>query len=312
MHIFQDNALEKIALQKVDVPLQLFLVLVAACPFTKMLPGRVGLFLERGCTFFASFLAVHIIVLAVDLLVFKWYLDERKDANVPSVFRFVVLTVIYLGFGMLLLNAIFGINVMPVLATSTVLTAVLGLALQDTLKNLFAGLTMSFEKRFRQGDWIMFGPTPEQRMVGQVVEIGWRTTKIRTLDENFTVIPNSQFTANQLTNFSSPTPSHAVYVELPMALTVDVEAVRKKVVKAVKACPGISENPEPELVVSAIKHDHVLLRLKFWVDEFSEREAITGRVIEISFKQLSEMKVLPGSAVPAAGDKINKSQPAKS
>lgn len=316
LHWFQDLRLQKEVIKKIDVPLQVLLVLLAVCPFLRLLPFHLGAPASRLCVFAACFMAVHVIVISVDLMIFTWYLGERKDANVPSVFRFVVLTVVYLGLGMLMLNATLGINVMPLLATSTVLTAVFGLAMQDTLKNLFAGLTMSFERRFRQGDWISFGLDPKSATVGQVTEIGWRTTKIRTLDENFAVIPNSQFTNSQLVNYSSPTPVHALYIEVPLALTADLEAAKKKVSKAIAGTAGISKEPAPELYTVGLKPDHIVCKVRFWIDDFSQRDRMIANVVELTFQALSELKALPGSEpadnapdgerLKAPGDKIKR------
>lgn len=300
LHWFEDSRLQTELIGRIDAPLQFLLILLAVCPFAKLLPQSFAVSAEKMCVFIASFLAVHVVVISIDLMVFGWYLGDRKDANVPSVFRFVVLTVVYLGLGMLLLNATLGINVMPVIATSTVLTAVLGLALQDTLRNLFAGLTMTFEKRFKQGDWISFGGDAATGTVGQVVEIGWRTTKLRTSDETFAVIPNSQFTNNKLVNYSAPSPVHALYVDIPLSLRVDLETAKMKVSAAIAASPEIASKPLPELFPVAVKTDHILTRLRFWVKDFGRRDQITGMVIEIAHKTLSELGALPGSAFPAA------------
>jgi len=137
-----------------------------------------------------------------------------------------VLSAIYLVFGLVLLEWVLGVNVLPILATSTVVTAVVGLAMQDTLKNLFAGLTMSFERRFRQGDWVMFRIDQVNTATGEVVEIGWRTTKLRTPDNNFTVIPNAVFTSNQLINYSQPTPAFPKIIEMPVRIGVPLDQSR--------------------------------------------------------------------------------------
>src|SRR6185503_4144042 len=87
-----------------------------------------------------------------------------------------------------------------VLATTAVGALILGLALQDTLGNLFAGLAIQVEKPFRVGHWVTIGGKD-----GLVSEITWRATKIRTKTGNFVVVPNSVLSRDTITNYSEPT-----------------------------------------------------------------------------------------------------------
>jgi small-conductance mechanosensitive channel len=189
------------------------------------------------------------------------------------------------------------INVLPLLATSTVVTAVVGLSLQDTLKNLFAGLTMSFEKRFRQGDWVMFRIDPNNTAIGEVIEIGWRTTKIKTVDNNYVVIPNAMFTSNQLTNYSQPTPAFPRALEIPVRPNTDLERIRQAIAEAVKNTEGVLKEPLPETLVTGIRVDHVTVRVRFWVDQYVSGDPVASKVLEKSYEQLREM-----NAIPATGD----------
>lgn len=293
LHIFQDNNLETEAFSKIDAPLQALLLLLAGFPFLKLLPHGIGLRLTPLVVCITSFLALHVMVCAFDLAVFGWFFTKRQEANVPSIFRFVVLTAIYVGVGLLLLNVTLGINIMPLLATSTLLTAVFGFALQDTLKNLFSGLTMSFEKRFKQGDWIQVGTDPATATLGQVVEIGWRSTKVRLRDDDFAVIPNSQCTASQLVNLTTPKSTHLISFDFPVRHEVDIEKLRKNLIKDVSGVQGVVKEPPVQLLAVGIKTDHLLLRLRFWTDDLLKRDAVQSVMIERTFKRLAEEDLLP-------------------
>jgi len=295
LHIFQDNNLETEAFSKIDAPLQALLLLLAGFPFLKLLPHGLGTKITPLAICITSFLALHVFVSAFDLAVFGWYFAKRQDANVPSVFRFVVLTAIYLGVGLLLLNVTLGINIMPLLATSTLITAVFGFALQDTLKNLFSGLTMSFEKRFKQGDWIMVGTDPNTATLGQVVEIGWRSTKVRLRDDDYAVIPNQQCTASQLVNLTTPKSTHLISFDFPVKHTVDVDKLRKTLVKSTSQAAGVVKEPAAELLAAAIKNDHLVLRLRFWIDDLLRMDQIQSEIVERTFKKLAEEDLLPSS-----------------
>ena len=85
------------------------------------------------------------------------------------------------------------------LTTSAVGAVVIGFALQDTLGNMFSGLAIQVEKPFHVGNWVS-----SSSFEGEVVEITWRATKIRTRQGNLVIVPNSEVAKQSITNFSEP------------------------------------------------------------------------------------------------------------
>ncbi len=85
-----------------------------------------------------------------------------------------------------------GLNLSGIIATSAVLTAVVGLSLQDTLGNVMAGLALQMDHSVQIGDWIKVGD-----LSGKVIEVRWRSTRIETRNWETVVIPNSQLVRNQ-------------------------------------------------------------------------------------------------------------------
>ncbi len=293
LHLIEDLVIQKEFFAKIDLALKVLLVTLACSPFFHFLPKSAGQLLSAVALFVIPFATLYIVVQAVDLLFFGWYLTKRKDANVPSVLRAFALGGIYVIFGLIFLEWSLGVNVLPLLATSTVVTAVLGLALQDTLKNLFAGLTMSFEKRYRQGDWVMFRLDANNSTIGQVSEIGWRTTRIRTLENNFAVIPNSMFTTYQVINYSLPSPSYARTIEFPVQTQADVEQVLSSLLSNTALVDGVVKDPPTEALLSSVKSDHLVFRLRFYIEDFAKGDTISGRVTEVCLKDLAKMGVVP-------------------
>ena len=101
-----------------------------------------------------------------------------------------------------ILATIFDVNVSHLLATSAVLSIVLGLALQDTLGNLFAGIALQLDKPFEIGDWIE-ARNGADRIAGQVREISWRATILIALTDELVTIPNRNMAQWQIANFGA-------------------------------------------------------------------------------------------------------------
>ncbi len=124
--------------------------------------------------------------------------------RLPPLLPAVAMTVVYLVTAFVTLRLSFPkLDVTALVATSAVTSLVLGLALQPILGNFFAGLVISIEKPFRINDWIKVGEHE-----GRVVAITWRTTHLRTRDNDNLVIPNSKMADERVLNYYYPHPVH--------------------------------------------------------------------------------------------------------
>jgi small-conductance mechanosensitive channel len=277
--------------KRIDVPVQLLFVTLALTPFAFLIAAPYATYVVLTAHIFATILLFHIVIQSIDLTVFSWYM-KRSKANVASVVRFFTLFVLYGIAFMLVLDWDLRVSVLPLLATSTVLTAVLGLAMQDTLKNAFAGLNMSLESSFEQGDWVTFRLDSSDQWFGQIVEIGWRTTKIKTLNNNYAVIPNSTFTAHELINFNKPSALHGRTVQIPVRLTADAGGVKSALINSALAIEGVLNDPPPQALPVSIGADRIVYELRFWLEEIPSRERITGQVLEKCWIELKELGAL--------------------
>ena len=137
-----------------------------------------------------------------DVFLIRW----RQGREVPGIIRDLLQALLFLSILLVLLSGA-GIDVSSLVVGSTVLTAVIGLALQDTLSNVIAGLAIQIEKPFEEGDFVTIGGAIGE-LVGQVISITWRTTKIRTRYDDLVIIPNKTVADDSLINHSKPARMH--------------------------------------------------------------------------------------------------------
>ena len=113
-------------------------------------------------------------------------------------------------FGIALMGVVatvFDKSITGIWATSGVFGIVLGIALRNVILDVFIGLSMHVEQSFRIGDWVMVHQNRrETHIVGQVIEINWRTTRLKTTEKNMIVVPNSKMGEAILTNYMQPQP----------------------------------------------------------------------------------------------------------
>ena len=124
-------------------------------------------------------------------------LEIRTNRKIPTVFQILVSMLIY-GVAMLGVVAfVMGKTVTSLLATSGLLTLIVGLAVQSNLKDIFSGVMLNLERPFTLGDWIRIG-----RTTGQVSDVSWRTTRIRTNAGQVVAFANGRVAEAEIENLS--------------------------------------------------------------------------------------------------------------
>jgi small-conductance mechanosensitive channel len=147
--------------------------------------------------------------------------------------------------GIVILLAELGIEITPLIASLGIGALAVALALQDTLSNIFAGFYILADRPIRIGDYVMVEGAGE----GYVIDIGWRSTKIRTLQNNVVIIPNKKLAESVITNYYLPDKPVAVLINIGVSYGEDPERVEKilleEALKASKEIPGMLDDPAP-------------------------------------------------------------------
>ena len=178
-----------------------------------------------------------------------WYVETadtrgkfRLDPQLQPLVRRVSAAVVY-GLGGLLVLDQFNINISPLIAGLGLSGLAVALAIQPTLSNLFAGTYVMTEGAVSPGDYIEL----EGGIAGYVIDVGWRSVRIRTWGNNLVVVPNSRFAENILTNYQRPIPAVNVYLECGVSYDSDlvtVERVSREVMDEVMAAKPEDSVPE--------------------------------------------------------------------
>ena len=172
-----------------------------------------------------------VITVVVGLLssAIDWYLASLAtsatrvvDLRLLPLIRRVGGVIIY-AIGGLLLMDVLGINISPLIAGLGLGGLAVALAIQPTLANLFAGTYVMTEGVIATGDYIQL----ENGLKGYVVEVGWRSTRIRDWRNNLVVVPNSKFAETIITNFQQPTHAVNVYFECGTSYDSDLYRVEE-------------------------------------------------------------------------------------
>ena len=142
------------------------------------------------------------------------------------------------------------------LTTSAVGAVVVGFALQDTLGNLFSGLAIQIEKPFRVGHWVAVGDRE-----GQVQEITWRATKLRTKAGQFLIVPNGVISKEAILNYSEPTMPTRLEIDIGASYDAPPNEVKAAIREALSNAPLVLSAPPPAILVHDFGASAVVYRV---------------------------------------------------
>ncbi|HXI55122.1 MAG TPA: mechanosensitive ion channel family protein [Polyangia bacterium] len=212
-------------------------------------------------------------VITSGLLLFDLALAKRE---VPRILRDLVHGIAYLITAALVLTRS-DVDVTKVFTASVLTTAVIGLALQETLGNIMAGLALQLERDFDVGDWIRL----DDKLSGRIREVRWRATTLVTKNGDLMMVPNSVVARAVLTNFSRPTTAHRQWVHFRAHFRHPPATVRDIVVEALRSLPSIRQDPPPDCVLSEFRDDAVNYSCRYWIDDFQRDDSLDSEVRSI-------------------------------
>lgn len=174
---------------------------------------------------------------------------------------------VLVAFALIMAASQLGFNVGSVLAGVGILGLALGLAAQESLSNLVAGLTILLDRPYRVGDNVTIADT-----FGKVQQIGLRTTRILTLERLDAILPNKEIVNQQIINHTA-NPQLRLGIPFSIAYKEDSRQAREVLLAAVAGHELIREEPAPTVVLTRLADSGVEMELRVWLqDPHRERE----------------------------------------
>ena len=166
----------------------------------------------------------------------------------------------------------YNVKLSALLGAAGVVSLALALAAQETLGNMFAGFSILVDRPFRLGDRVEL---PGGR-VGDVQEIGLRSTKILSSDHTVYIIPNSEIAKSSITNYSYPTDRLKVRQKVSVPYGSDIENVKRILMECCRAHPLVLTDPPPLAMLSQLGDSSLQVAFSFWVEDLRSQ----GRALD--------------------------------
>ncbi len=172
---------------------------------------------------------------------------------------------------------IWDVNLTPLFASAGIIGIAIALAAKDTLANFFGGIALFVDAAYKVGDYIILD-TGER---GEVVEVGIRSTKIKTRDDILITIPNSIMSTSKIINQSAPEPHYRIRIDVGVAYDSDLRQVEKTLLKVAKENKALAERPEPRVRVRHFADSAILFQLLVWVQDPRHRGRETHNLLKM-------------------------------
>lgn len=228
---------------------------------------------------------------------FDWALSRRLRRDAPRIVRDIAEGVILIVVLLIAANAA-GVEAVPLVTTSAMITAILGLSLQDTLGNLFAGLALQAQQPFELGEWIQLDL--QGTLVGRVVEMNWRATKLLNVDNQELNVPNGQLARTQILNLSRSGGSYRRVIDVILPYEFPPRRCCEVIERALFGISELLPAPAPSVVTQAYLDQGIRYRVFAYVGQFAQREAVDALIRERLWYALrrARIPIARGAGVP--------------
>ena len=227
--------------------------------------------INRTLHLLSLFVLVLAIIQSLTVFVVDGFMLRGRGVAVPVIVRDVSALVLYIVAAIIVLSH-FGVDLTSILTGSVVVTAVVGLAFQDTLGSIAGGLALQVEQPFQEGDWLEM-----DGLVGRVLEINWRSTKLWTPRNETVHIPNKEITSARVTNWSRPDRFHRREIDVGLPYAVPPNQC-KDVLEAAARTEGVLTDPPPFATLKDYGDSSIVYTLYFFIENIAQQVLIDDRV----------------------------------
>jgi MscS family membrane protein len=177
--------------------------------------------------------------------------------------------------GLSVLLSYFGVNVTAFATALGLGGLAISLAAKDTVADAIAGFIILVDRPLRIGDRIEIQGVGTW---GDVVDIGLRTTRIRTRDNRLVIVPNSVIGANQVINYSYPDPQYRIETHVGIAYGTDIEAARQIIVDTVRQVEGVLPDRPVDALYVEIGDSAMVFRVRWWIESYRDTRRMFDKV----------------------------------
>ncbi|MFV1949453.1 MAG: mechanosensitive ion channel family protein [Anaerolineales bacterium] len=290
------NNLDNHLLNAARLPLYLMAVVLAldtALRRLSFLPEDWNILLREGF-FVLYFLVGFVFAWRLITHIFTWLGEEISQKTEASLdkqlipfFQRIVLMLLS-SIGIITILSHFEINITAMVTTLGIGSLAIALAAQSALEDSISGFLIMVDRPFRIGDRIEL---MDLDTWGDVVDIGLRSTRIRTRDNRMVVVPNSVIGKSLVVNYAYPNDQYRLQIHIGVAYGTDLEKARQVMVDAVKGVEGVLPDRKVEALFLEFGESTLIFRVRWWLESYVDTRRMFDRVNTALYNALQKENI---------------------
>ena len=301
-----DTKWDDIIIAAIGTPVQFAIIMVSiyiACKYFALLPANLQWILDpQNIIAFYIFIGAWILsTLLHDIVsIYGRQLAEKSkgdiDDRLVELFELVIRYVIWF-LALVLILSVYKVDITPFLAGAGIAGLAIALAAQDLISNFFGGALITIDKPFKVGDRIKVDD-----YYGDVLSVGPRSTRLKTLDYQIVTIPNNKITSNVIVNYAEPDQKLRITIPVSVAYETDPKKVKEILLdiaqNTLKTTDYLLDTPPPKVFFIEFAASSLNFILYVWARKYNlpdeVRDSINSQIterfeaagIEIPFPQM--------------------------
>jgi small-conductance mechanosensitive channel/CRP-like cAMP-binding protein len=223
----------------------------------------------------AIILSTALVVALVNRYVWDLYFEKRRQTPIPHFLREVIGGIIFLVALLFVLSSGYHAQAQlkGLLAGSGIVAIIIGFAGQNLFAGIIGGISIQINRPYKVGDWLQVG-----ERFAEVMEINWRSTRLRTNDAIYLDIPNNEMVSHAIVNLHYPTEVHAMRIRLGVEYKNPPNRVKDALFRAASAAEGVLPEPRVKVFLVDFADSAVIYEIKYYMGNHSRISEINDAV----------------------------------
>jgi len=220
-------------------------------------------------------LSTALVVALINRYVWDFYFEKKRQTPIPHFLREVVGGIVFLIVLLFVLS--YGYHaeaqLKGLLAGSGVVAIIVGFAGQNLFAGIIGGISIQINRPYKVGDWLQVG-----ERFAEVMEINWRSTRLRTNDNIYLDIPNNEMVSHEIVNLHYPTEVHAMRIRVGVEYKNPPTRVKDALFRAASTADGVLAKPKTKVFLVDFAESAVIYEIKYYMGNHSRINEINDAV----------------------------------
>ncbi len=236
----------------------------------------------------AILLSTALVVALVNRYVWDLYFEHKRQTLIPHFLREVIGGLIFLIALLFVLSSGYHAEAQlkGLLAGSGIVAIILGFAGQSFFAGIIAGVSIQINRPYKVGDWLQVG-----ERFAEVMEINWRSTRLRTNDAIYLDIPNNEMVSHAIVNLHYPTVVHAMRIRVGVEYKNPPNRVKDALFRAASSAEGVLAEPKVKIFLVDFADSAVIYEIKFYMGNHARINEINDAVRTNVWYELKRQRI---------------------